>query len=124
MRVSFDCFVHCILWSLGFIAVIDCKIDERYSNASPIENRSQQIFVEKELVSLSQTQYAQSQKEKGNNMEDKNSCARWIHCPVCGGKTRTRVYFDTVMFKFPLYCPKCKKETKIDVLQFKMAESK
>jgi len=28
------------------------------------------------------------------------------------------------MFKFPLYCPKCKKEIKIDVMQLKMAISK
>ena len=49
---------------------------------------------------------------------------RWIKCPICNGKTRTKVYSDTAMFNFPLYCPKCKKETKIDVLQFKMAISK
>ena len=50
--------------------------------------------------------------------------SRWIHCPICNGKTRTKVYADTVMFKFPLYCPKCKKEIKIDVMQLKMAISK
>ncbi|MFR4688610.1 MAG: cysteine-rich KTR domain-containing protein [Coprococcus sp.] len=32
-------------------------------------------------------------------------------------KTRTKVYDDTVLVKFPLYCPKCKKEIKIDVIQ-------
>ncbi len=50
--------------------------------------------------------------------------SRWIRCPVCNSKTRTKVYADTVMFNFPLYCPKCKRETKIDVLQLKMAKSK
>ncbi len=49
---------------------------------------------------------------------------RWIHCPICDGKTRTRVYADTAMFKFPLYCPKCKKEIRVDVFQFKIALSK
>ena len=49
---------------------------------------------------------------------------RWIKCPICNGKTRTKVYSHTVMFNFPLYCPKCKNETKIDVMQFKMALSK
>ena len=34
----------------------------------------------------------------------------WIFCPVCGGKTRTKVCKETVLVKFPLYCPKCKKE--------------
>lgn len=48
----------------------------------------------------------------------------WIHCPVCGGKTRTKVYADTVLVKFPLYCPKCRKETRIDVVQLKMVLSK
>lgn len=57
-------------------------------------------------------------------MDDKQHEARWVHCPSCGGKTRTKVYDDTVMFKFPLYCPKCKKEIKVDVLQLKMAVSK
>ena len=44
--------------------------------------------------------------------------------PICGGKTRTKVYDDTVLVKFPLYCPKCKKEIKIDVIQLKMVLSK
>ena len=39
-------------------------------------------------------------------------------------KTRTKVYDDTVLVKFPLYCPKCKKEIKIDVIQLKMVLSK
>lgn len=48
----------------------------------------------------------------------------WIHCPVCGMKTRVKVCEDTVLIKFPLYCPKCKKETLIDVVQLKMIKSK
>lgn len=44
----------------------------------------------------------------------------WICCPVCGGKTRTKVYSDTVLVNFPLYCPKCKKEFSINVVQLKM----
>lgn len=57
-------------------------------------------------------------------MDSNQKESRWIRCPICDGKTRTKVYTDTVMFNFPLYCPKCKKETKIDVLQLKMAISK
>lgn len=57
-------------------------------------------------------------------MDNKQNDSRWICCPVCGGKTRTKVYADTVMFNFPLYCPKCKREIKIDVMQLKMAISK
>ena len=48
----------------------------------------------------------------------------WVHCPNCGGKTRTKVYEDTVLVKFPLYCPKCKKEIRIDVVKLKMVTSK
>lgn len=44
----------------------------------------------------------------------------WVHCPICGRKTRTKVYEDTVVVKFPLYCPKCKKEIRIDVVKLKM----
>ena len=57
-------------------------------------------------------------------MDNEQINSRWIRCPVCNSKTRTKVYADTVMFNFPLYCPKCKNETKIDVLQLKMAKSK
>ncbi|MDO4344989.1 MAG: cysteine-rich KTR domain-containing protein [Eubacteriales bacterium] len=53
-----------------------------------------------------------------NKRQSDNSL--WIHCPVCGGKTRTKVCVDTVLVKFPLYCPKCKKVTRINVVQLKM----
>lgn len=43
-------------------------------------------------------------------MENKPKKPRWIHCPICGNKTRTKVCEDTLMYNFPLYCPKCKTE--------------
>ena len=39
----------------------------------------------------------------------------WIHCPMCGNKTRVRIREDTVLKNYPLYCPKCKQETLINV---------
>lgn len=48
---------------------------------------------------------------------------RWIYCPICGRKTRTRVYQDTVLVKFPLFFSTCKKETRINVVQMKMVVS-
>nr|WP_330397594.1 cysteine-rich KTR domain-containing protein [Acutalibacter muris] len=30
------------------------------------------------------------------------------------------MYEDTVLVNFPLFCPKCRKEILIDVVQFKM----
>lgn len=55
---------------------------------------------------------------------DSKKSSLWIHCPICGGKTRTKVYEDTVLIKFPLYCPKCKKEILVDVVNLKMVLSK
>mgnify|MGYP002626383853 CR=1 FL=1 len=38
---------------------------------------------------------------------------RWVLCPACGNKTRTKVRGDTVLENFPLFCPKCRRETVI-----------
>lgn len=39
---------------------------------------------------------------------------KWrILCPACGGKTRNRIREDTLLLNYPLYCPKCKRETLI-----------
>lgn len=45
---------------------------------------------------------------------------QWILCPVCGNKTRTKIQEDTEMKNFPLYCPKCKQETLINVQDMKI----
>lgn len=45
----------------------------------------------------------------------------WILCPICGNKTRIRIRDDTVLENFPLFCPKCKKETLISVRQLNMS---
>ena len=36
---------------------------------------------------------------------------QWIHCPVCGNKTRVKLRKDSVLVNFPLFCPKCKNES-------------
>ena len=41
--------------------------------------------------------------------------SEWILCPVCGGKTRLQIRENTELKNFPLYCPKCKQESLIDV---------
>lgn len=41
----------------------------------------------------------------------------WILCPVCGNKTRDKIRADTELRNFPLFCPKCKKETLVNVKQ-------
>ena len=47
----------------------------------------------------------------------------WILCPFCGSKTRLKIRDDTVLENFPLYCPHCKQETRIDMMQLRMARS-
>ena len=56
----------------------------------------------------------------GISVNDNQKESLWIHCPICGGKTRIKVYDDTVLVRFPLYCPKCKREIRIDVVKLKM----
>jgi len=41
--------------------------------------------------------------------------AEWILCSVCGNKTRDKIRKDTILRNFPLFCPKCKRESLIDV---------
>lgn len=41
----------------------------------------------------------------------------WVYCPVCGNKTRDRIREDTVLINYPLYCPKCKRESLIQAKQ-------
>ena len=39
---------------------------------------------------------------------------KWILCPVCGAKTRLRLLRKTVLRDFPLFCPKCRRESIIN----------
>ena len=45
----------------------------------------------------------------------------WILCPICGNKTRLKIREDTELKNFPLYCPKCKQETLINVRQLNIS---
>ncbi len=44
----------------------------------------------------------------------------WIHCPCCDRRTRVKVFADTVLINFPLFCQWCKNETIINVVKLKM----
>lgn len=44
-------------------------------------------------------------------MTDESVRQEWVYCSVCGNKTRLRLRKDTVLINFPLFCPKCKKES-------------
>ena len=41
----------------------------------------------------------------------------WLLCPLCKNKTRVMIREDTVLENFPVFCPKCKQETVINVKQ-------
>lgn len=56
-------------------------------------------------------------------MNGKQNTSLWVRCPLCDNKTRTKVYRDTVLLNFPLYCPKCKKEIRINIVKLKMVLS-
>ena len=46
---------------------------------------------------------------------------QWLLCPVCRNKTRLQIRKDTELKNFPLFCPKCKQETLINVKQFNVS---
>lgn len=43
---------------------------------------------------------------------------RWVLCPRCGAKTRLQILREMELKEFPLFCPKCKRESIIDVKNF------
>lgn len=46
---------------------------------------------------------------------------QWVFCPCCGAKTRLQLVRQTELRRFPLFCPKCRKETMIDVRHFRVS---
>lgn len=43
---------------------------------------------------------------------------QWVHCTICKNKIHVKIRFDTELKNFPLFCPKCKQETLVDVKHF------
>lgn len=41
-------------------------------------------------------------------MQNDQPMTEFLLCPRCGRKTRTLVRKDTELFRFPLFCPKCR----------------
>lgn len=39
----------------------------------------------------------------------------WMLCPVCGNRIRLKIREDTELKNFPLFCPKCRQESLINV---------
>ncbi|AWC27410.1 cysteine-rich KTR domain-containing protein [Bacillus cytotoxicus] len=47
--------------------------------------------------------------------------SQWIFCPVCHNKTRIKIRENTMIRYLPLYCPKCKQESLINIEKFNMS---
>ena len=45
----------------------------------------------------------------------------WLLRPVCKSKTRIKLREDTMLENFPLFCPKCRQETLINVKQLNIS---
>lgn len=43
----------------------------------------------------------------------------WVLCPICGGKTRTKIRPDTEAKNLIVFCPKCKSESVVDIKDMK-----
>ena len=46
---------------------------------------------------------------------------KWVFCPCCGAKTRLQLLRQTELHLFPLFCPKCRKETMINARHFQVS---
>ena len=47
-------------------------------------------------------------------MKDGEEEKRWVLCPWCGAKTRLQILRETELVTFPLFCPKCRRESIIN----------
>ena len=45
---------------------------------------------------------------------------QWVLCPLCGAKTRLQLLLETELKSFPLFCPKCKRESIINAQNFQI----
>ena len=51
---------------------------------------------------------------------DSQKPSLWISCPSCKRKTTIKVYEDTTLIHFPLYCRWCRKEYLINLINQKV----
>ena len=45
---------------------------------------------------------------------------QWVLCPICGGKTRTKIRPDTEAKNLPIFCKICKNEVVMDIKDLKV----
>ena len=56
-------------------------------------------------------------------MEQKSMTEKWVLCPICGGKTRTKIRPDTEAKNLPIFCKICKNEVLMDIKDLKVKRS-
>lgn len=56
-------------------------------------------------------------------MRRREKLFHWMVCPACNTKTKIKLYENTVLLNFPLYCPRCKREFTVGVIKFNMVVS-
>ena len=103
------------LWNTQFLAFYDEKI---LCGLVYMATLGRQTFIM--FFAVQWRDFGQVQINKTNS--------EWVYCPVCGNKTHTMIQEDAEMKNFPLYCPKGKQETIINVqnkaaLRAKLARS-
>jgi len=53
-----------------------------------------------------------------------NKQYQWVLCPICGGKTRTKIRPDTEAKNLIVFCPKCKNESVVDIKDMEVVNEK
>ena len=53
-------------------------------------------------------------------MKSKDRKEYGIECPVCKEVSDVKVYEDTILLKFPIYCPKCNQKSTVNVVRLRM----
>ena len=58
-----------------------------------------------------------------NLMRTKKMNDTWVLCPICGGKTRTKIRSDTEAKNIPILCRLCKNEVVVDIKDMEVKKS-
>lgn len=51
-------------------------------------------------------------------MTESEAEKRWVLCPRCGAKTRLQIFRETELKTFPLFFPKCRCESIVNVKNY------
>ena len=46
--------------------------------------------------------------------------SKWVRCSLCRKQTKTKIYPNTVLIRFPLYCQEREKEIPVTIINHEM----